>query len=74
MEFQIFQNKRVCPIMLLGNYGMIQVILLNLFPKGVGRRTIISQFIEKNGEQLNYKGEDILLRLDLEEDSINIFF
>ena len=74
MEFQIFQNKRVCPIMLLGNYGMIQVILLNLYPKGVGRRTIISQFIEKNGEQINYKGEDILLRLDLEEDSINIFF
>ena len=74
MEFQTFQNKRVCPIMLIGNYGMIQVILLNLFPKGVGRRTIISQFIEKNGEQLNYKGEDILLRLDLEEDSINIFF
>ena len=74
MEFQTFQNKRVCPIMLIGNYGMIQVILLNLFPKGCGRKTIISKFIEKNGEQLNYKGEDILLRLDLEEDSINIFF
>ena len=69
----MFQGKKVCPIMLLGNYGMIQITILNLFPKGCGRKTIISKFTEKNGEQINYKGEEIILRLTMVENGIFFF-